>query len=97
MPTSGISFITISYNYSYWHVSLFNEFNDKFGKLDKDSWIGMFNVECIIKPSILKVVLFVDTISKTLVFVKLKDMWCTPKLLERLKCKFEGQKNKTRC
>jgi hypothetical protein len=35
----------------------------------------MFNVECIVKPSILKTVLPVDAISKTLVFVKSKDMF----------------------
>jgi hypothetical protein len=35
----------------------------------------MFNVECIVKPSILKVILPIDAISKTLVFVKLKDMF----------------------
>jgi hypothetical protein len=33
-PTNNISFITISSNCSYdWHVNLFNEFNDKFGKI----------------------------------------------------------------
>jgi hypothetical protein len=32
-PTSDISFITTD-NCSYQHVSLFNEFDDKFGKLD---------------------------------------------------------------
>jgi hypothetical protein len=46
--------ITISYNCSYQHVSLFNENNDKFGKLDKDCWTSMFNAEFIIKPLILK-------------------------------------------
>jgi hypothetical protein len=34
----------------------------------------MFNVECIVKPSILKAILCVDAISKTLVFVKAYDM-----------------------
>ncbi len=34
----------------------------------------MFNVEFIVKPSILKVTLPIDAISKTLVFVKLEDM-----------------------
>jgi len=56
--------------YSYWHVSLFNEFINKFGKLDKDCWTSMFNDECIIKPSILKAILHVDAISKALVYVK---------------------------
>jgi hypothetical protein len=45
-PTNDISFITTSCNCSYQHVNLFTEFNDKFGKLDKDCWIGMFNVDC---------------------------------------------------
>jgi len=34
----------------------------------------MFNVECIIKLLILKIILPIDAINKTLVFVKLKDM-----------------------
>jgi hypothetical protein len=66
------SSITTSCNCSYQHVSLLNEFDDKFGKLDKDYWKGMFNVECIIKSSIFEVVLLVDAINKALVFVKLK-------------------------
>jgi hypothetical protein len=69
-PTSDISSITTSCNFSYQHVSLFNEYDDKFDKLDKDCWTGMFNVKCIIKSSILKANLHVDAISKTLVFVK---------------------------
>jgi len=70
---SDISSIKTSYNCLYQHVSLFIEVNDKFSKLDKDCWIGMFNVECIIKPSILKAILPIDAISKALVFVKSKD------------------------
>jgi hypothetical protein len=35
----------------------------------------MFNVECIIKPSILKVALPIDAINKALDFVKSKDMF----------------------
>jgi hypothetical protein len=35
-PISDIPSITTSCNCSYWHVNLFNESNDKFGKLDKD-------------------------------------------------------------
>jgi hypothetical protein len=35
----------------------------------------MFNVECIVKSSILKGILFVDAISKALVFVKLEDIF----------------------
>jgi hypothetical protein len=34
----------------------------------------MFNVECIIKPSILKATLLIDAINKPLVFVKSEDM-----------------------
>jgi hypothetical protein len=76
------SSITTSCNCSYQHVSLFNEFDDKFGKLKKDCWIGMFNDECIVKPSMLKEILLVDAISKALVFVKSEDMFllynCSP-------------------
>jgi hypothetical protein len=53
-PTSDISSITISCNCSYQHVSLFNKYNDKFDKLDKDCSTGLFNAKCIVKPSILK-------------------------------------------
>ncbi len=35
-PISDISYITTSCKYSYSHVNLFNEFNNRFGKLDKD-------------------------------------------------------------
>jgi len=35
----------------------------------------MFNIKCVVKPSILKVILPIDTISKALVFVKPKDMF----------------------
>ncbi len=72
---SDISSIITSYNFLYQHVSLFNEFNDKFGTLNKDCWIGMFNVKCIVKPSILKAILPIDAISKALVFVKSKYMF----------------------
>ncbi len=68
-PTNDISSITTSCNCSYRHVSLFNESDDKVDKLNKDYWISMFNVECIIKPSILKTTLPIDAISKTLVFI----------------------------
>jgi uncharacterized membrane protein len=70
-----ISSITTSCTCSYWHVSLFNESVDNVSKLNKDCWIGMFNVECIVKPSILKITLHVDAMNKTLVFVKSKDMF----------------------
>jgi hypothetical protein len=73
-PTSDISSMTTSCNCSYRHVSPFNEYDDKFGKLDKDCWTGLFNVECIIKLSILKIILPIDAISKALVFIKSKDM-----------------------
>ncbi len=73
-PTSDISSMTTSYNCSYWHVILFNEFHDKFGNLDKDCWTCMFNVECIVKVSILKATLPIDAISIALIFVKSKDI-----------------------
>jgi hypothetical protein len=71
LTPSDISSITITCNCPYQHVNLFNECDDKFGKLN---WIGMFNVECIVKPSILKITLFINSINKALVFVKSKDM-----------------------
>jgi hypothetical protein len=70
--TSDISSITRISNCSYRHVSLFNKSDDKFGKLNKDYWIGMFNVECIVKPSILKASLPIDAISKNFIFIKSK-------------------------
>ncbi len=70
-PTSDISSSTTSCNYSYWHVSLFNEF----GKLDKICWTNMFNVKYIVKPSIMKAVLLVDAINKALIFVKSKHVF----------------------
>jgi hypothetical protein len=70
-PTSDISFIITICNCSYRHVNVFNEVDDKFGKLDKDCWISMFNVECIVKLLILKVILPIDAINKALVFLKL--------------------------
>jgi hypothetical protein len=73
-PTSDISSIKISCSCSYRHVNLFNEFNDKFGELNKDCRTIMFNVECIIKLSILKAFLPINAINKSLVFVKLEDM-----------------------
>jgi hypothetical protein len=73
-PKNDISSIATNYNCSYRHVNLFNEYDDKFGKLNNYYWIGMFNVDCIIKLSILDVDLFADAISKTLIFVKSKYM-----------------------
>ncbi len=35
-PTNDISSVTTSCNCSYQHLNLFNESNDKFGKLYKD-------------------------------------------------------------
>ncbi len=67
--TNDISFIRTSYNCSYWHVSLFNEYVSKFGKLDKDCWTSMCNVEYIVKPSILKASLPIEAINKTLAFM----------------------------
>jgi hypothetical protein len=72
VPTSVISSVTTSYNCLDWHECLFNEYDDKFGNLNKDCWTSMFSVECTIK--LLKTTLFVDAISKVLVFVKSKDM-----------------------
>jgi hypothetical protein len=34
----------------------------------------MFDVECIVKSSILKLILLIDAINKALIFVKSKDM-----------------------
>ncbi len=45
-----------------------------FEKLNMDFCIGMFNIKFIVKPLILKVISHVDTISKTLVFVKDKNI-----------------------
>jgi len=73
-PINDIPSITKNCNYSYRHVSLFNESNDKFGKLNKDCWTGMFNAKCIVKLLILKATLPIDVINKTLVFVKSEDM-----------------------
>jgi hypothetical protein len=73
-PTSDILCITTSCNCSYPHVNLFNEYDDKFGKLNYDYWTCMFNVKRIVKSSILKVILHVDAISKALIFVKLENM-----------------------
>jgi hypothetical protein len=62
-------------NLSYYIVSLFNEYNDKFGKLEKDCWMSMSNVEYIdIKLTILKVDLPMDAIGTTLGFIKFKYM-----------------------
>jgi hypothetical protein len=72
--TTNISFIITSCNCSHQHVSIFNKFNDKLGKLNKDCWTSMFNVKCIVKSLILKATLLINAINKTLVFVKSKDM-----------------------
>jgi hypothetical protein len=37
----------------------------------------MFNVECIVKPSILKAILLVDAVSNALVFVKFEKKFIT--------------------
>jgi hypothetical protein len=47
-PMSDISSIII-YNCSYRYVSLFNVFNDTFGKQNNNCGTCMFNVVCIIK------------------------------------------------
>ncbi len=74
VPTSDILSIIRSFNCSYQHINLFSESNDKFGKTYKDYWTCMFNVQSIFKLSILKTTLLVDAISKTLVFVKSKNI-----------------------
>jgi hypothetical protein len=70
--TNDISSLTISFNCVYQHVCIFNEFNDKFDKLDNDCWIGIFNIECIVRLSILNIALPMDATSKTLVLLNLK-------------------------
>jgi hypothetical protein len=70
--TNDISSLTISFNCLYQHVNLFNEFNDKFDKLDNDCWICMFNIECIVRPSILNIALPMDAMNRTLVLLNLK-------------------------
>ncbi len=50
-------------------------FDDKFSKLDDDCWICMFNVECIVQPSISNATLLVNTMNKALVFVKFEYMF----------------------
>ncbi len=52
---SGIPCITTNCNCSYQHLTLLNKYNDKFGKLDNDFKTSMFNIECIIRPSLLNV------------------------------------------
>jgi hypothetical protein len=61
-PTRDILSITTSYNSSYQHVSLFKEFNDKFDRFVNVCGTSMFNVECIIWPSILNATLPIDAI-----------------------------------
>jgi hypothetical protein len=56
-------------------MNLFNEFVDRFGKLDKDCCTNMFNAECIVKSSIMKSILHVDIINKILIFFQLKDLY----------------------
>jgi hypothetical protein len=71
-PMIDISFIMKSYNYSYRHLNLFNESNDKFGKLNKDCWTNMFDAKCIVKPLVLKATLLIDGISKALFLLSQK-------------------------
>ncbi len=73
-PTNDISSNTTNCNYSYQHVNLFNELNDKFGKLNNDCWTCIFNIECI-TPSILNTNLLVNTMNLVLIFVKIKYMY----------------------
>jgi hypothetical protein len=69
--TKDISFITISCNCSYQHVSLFKESNYKFDNFVNVCWTCMFNVECIVWPSILNVTLPIDAISNVLFLLSL--------------------------
>jgi hypothetical protein len=46
--TKDISFITISCNCSYQHVSLFKEYDDKFDMFVNVCSIGMFKIEWIV-------------------------------------------------
>lgn len=73
-PTNDISSNPTSCNCSCQHVNLFNELNDKFGKLNNDCWTCIFNIECIIIPSILNTNLLVNTMNIVLIFVKFKYM-----------------------
>jgi hypothetical protein len=70
-PTGDISSITISCNCSYQHVSLFKESNYKFDNFVNVCWTCMFNVECIVWPSILNVTLPIDAISNVLFLLSL--------------------------
>jgi len=69
-PTKDISFITTSCNCSYRHVNLFKESNYKFDIVVNVCWTCMFNVECIVWPSILYAILPIDAISNALISVK---------------------------
>ncbi len=73
-PTNNISSITTSCNFSYWHVSIFNEFDDKFGKLNKYCWTICSMLNVLLNHQYWKAILLIDAISKTLVFVKSEDM-----------------------
>jgi hypothetical protein len=71
---SDIPCITTNCNCSYQHVNLLNKYNNKFGKLNNDYYTTMLNIECIVRPSLLNAVLFINAMNKALTFVKFKDM-----------------------
>jgi hypothetical protein len=54
-PIDNISSMMTSYNYSCLQISQLKQSYDKLDKFNKDWLMGIFNVECIITPSILKV------------------------------------------
>jgi len=51
-PTNDISFIITSCNCSYQHVSLFNEFDGNFDKLNNDCWTCTSNPKFFVRQSI---------------------------------------------
>jgi hypothetical protein len=51
-------------------------FDDKFGKLNNDCGTCTLNDKCMVKPLIFNATLHVDIMSKTLVFVKSRNMYC---------------------
>jgi len=71
--TKDISSIITSCNCSYQHVSLLLKIDDKFDRFVNVYWIDMFNVKCIIWPSILNATFSINAISNALIFVQFDD------------------------
>jgi hypothetical protein len=71
--TKDISSIITSCNCSYQHVSLLLKIDDKFDRFVNVYWIAMFNVKCIIWPSILNATFSINAISNALIFVQFDD------------------------